>query len=278
MDVIKPAPGFEDIMTLEYQELVADGPYGRSLGVKDLGTFKELIEDHPLCAGCNLTLSFRLLLASLPKPEDTLIVTTAGCFGVIHPQIALHATIAPFGTQNAFASGLTRAMRIRFPEKQKDVITIGGDGSFADIGLAPTAHSWFRGEKFASFMLDNECYANTGGQASGMTPEGVVLNMAPKGKSFDKIPFVEIAKLAGCAYVGTVSPTKPRQVESMVRRAILVAREVGPTFVRLACVCATNYKLTPIEAHRKSKDLVSQTDEYITEAAREYLESLEGAA
>jgi len=275
MEAVKIAPGFEKIMPQEYQDLVKDGPYGRNLGVKDLGTFKELIEDHPLCAGCTLTLSFRLVLASLPNPSETLIVTCAGCFGVIHPQIALHCTIAPFGTHNAYASGLKRALRIRFPNKHKDVISMAGDGAFADIGLSPSMHSWFRGEKFTSIMLDNECYANTGGQDSGMTPQGVALNMAPSGKTFPKTRFVELAKAAGCAYVATVTPTKPRRLDQMVKRAILIAREIGPTFIRIATVCETNYKLTPIEGYNKAKSFEGEISEYFTDEAETLIKSIE---
>jgi len=275
MDAVKIAPGFEKIMPQEYQDLVNDGPYGRNLSVKDLGTFKELIDEHPLCAGCTLTLSLRIVLASLPNPENTLIVTCAGCFGVIHPQISLHCTIAPFGTHNAFASGLKRALKVKFPNKNKDVISMAGDGGFADIGLSPTFHSWVRGERLTSIMIDNECYANTGGQDSGMTPEGVVLNMSPLGKNFPKIEFAELAKLAGCAYVATATPTNPRLLGQMVRRAILVSREVGPTVIRIATVCQTNYKLSPIEGYNKAKSFESQTFEYFTKEAQKYIESIE---
>jgi len=275
MDRIKIAPGFEKIMPQEYQDLVNHGPYGRDLGVKDLGTFKELIEDHPLCAGCTLTLAVRLVLASLPSPADTLIVTAPGCFVFAHPQIALHTTMAPFGTQNAFASGLKRALRVKFPHKNKDVISMAGDGGFADIGLAPTLHSWIRGENFTSIMLDNECYANTGGQDSGMTPEGVVLNMAPMGKKFAKMQFTEFAKQAGCAYVATVTPTKPRLLGTMARRAILIAREVGPTFIRIATVCSTNYKLSPIEGYEKARQFEPEIAEYFTKDAELYIKSIE---
>jgi len=275
VDTVKIAPGFEEIMPKEYQDLVNDGPYGRDLGVKDLGTFKELIEEHPLCAGCSLTLSFRLVIASLPTPEDTLIVTCAGCFGVIHPQISLHCTIAPFGTHNAFASGLKRALKVKFPNKNKDVISMAGDGGFSDIGLAPTLHSWFRRENFTSIMLDNECYANTGGQDSGMTPEGIALNMSPKGKQFPKIQFAEIAKQAGCAYVATVTPTKPRLLGKMARRAILIAREVGPTFIRVATACSTNYKLSAFEGYQKAKSFEPEIGEYFTEEAELYIKEIE---
>jgi pyruvate ferredoxin oxidoreductase beta subunit len=152
---------------------------------------------------------------------------------------------------------------------------MAGDGGFADIGLSPTLHSWFRGESFTSIMLDNECYANTGGQDSGMTPKGVVLNMSPLGKKFPKIEFVELAKVAGCAYVATATPTKPRLLGQMVRRAILIAREIGPTFIRIATVCQTNYRLSPIEGYNKAKSFEAEISEYFSGEAQKFIESIE---
>ena len=78
-NLFKISPGFEDIMPEEYKDLVERGSYGQNYGVADLGSYKELIEEHPLCAGCGLALSVRLTLASLPAPEDTIIVGSTGC-------------------------------------------------------------------------------------------------------------------------------------------------------------------------------------------------------
>ncbi len=59
-----------DIMPPEYQELVATATYGKEdRGWKDIGTSKELIEQHSLCAGCPESIAFRYILASLPAPE-----------------------------------------------------------------------------------------------------------------------------------------------------------------------------------------------------------------
>ncbi|GFP22772.1 pyruvate ferredoxin oxidoreductase beta subunit, partial [Candidatus Hakubella thermalkaliphila] len=231
-NLFKISPGFEDIMPAEYRELVHDGPYGKNLGVSDLGTFKELLEEHPLCAGCGLALSLRLILASLPNPEDTIIVGSTGCSSLAFPQVGVHNIHSLFGNQNAVASGLKRALKLRFPEKTKDVVAIAGDGATADIGLDMVMHSWFRRENIATIMLDNEAYANTGGQESGMSPQGTVLYMAPKGKKFPKISLPEIAREVGCAYVAVGSPAQPRPLEKMVRRTILVAREIGPTYLQ----------------------------------------------
>ncbi|MBT9149230.1 MAG: thiamine pyrophosphate-dependent enzyme [Dehalococcoidia bacterium] len=273
MEALKISPGFEKIMPQEYLDLVEDGPYGRGLTVKDLGTFKELIEEHPLCAGCGLGLSIRLILASLPNPENTVIVGTTGCNSILMPQVAIHNVHALFGNQNAVASGLKRALRIRYPNTHKDVVVIAGDGAVVDIGLAPTMHSWFRREQFTTIMLDNEGYSNTGGQESGMTRQGVVVNMAPVGKKFPKIPLHEVAKVAGCAYVATATPARARRLGQMARRAILVAREIGPTYVQIFCPCSTNYKFPPAETLTRAKE--TEITEYMIPEAKELIERIE---
>lgn len=274
MEALKVSPGFEEILPQEYRDLVNDGPYARGLGVRQLGTFKELVEEHPLCAGCALGLSIRLVLASLPNPENTVIVGTTGCNSILMPQVALHNVHALFGNQNAVATGLKRALRLRYPDKVKDVVVIAGDGGVADIGLSPTMHSWFRRENITTIMLDNEGYSNTGGQESGMTRQGVVLNMAPKGKKFTKLPLPELAKVAACDYVATATPAKPIRLGEAVRRAILVAREVGPSYVQVFCPCSTNYKFSPSETLMRAKD--TQVSEYMSPAAEALFERLKG--
>ncbi len=260
------SPGFEEIMPLEYRELVQHGPYGRNLGVKDWGTFKELIEKHPLCAGCGLALGIKTVVTSLPNPEDTIIVGTTGCNSILMPQLAIHNIHSVFGNQSSLATGLKRALKLRYPDKNKDVVIMAGDGGVADIGLSPTQHLWFRRENIATIMMDNEAYANTGGQESGMTCQGTVLNMAPTGKKFSKLPLFEIAKVAGCDYVAMTSLTNIRRLGKMIKRAILVAREIGPTYLQIYVPCPTNYKFPPSETLKRAKEH-EETTEYISAEA-----------
>lgn len=277
--LITIAPGFEDIMPAEYRELIEHGPYEKGYGISDLGTFKELLEEHPLCAGCGLALSLRLILASLPSPEDTVIVGSTGCSSLAFPQVAVHNIHSLFGNQNAVASGLKRALKLRFPGRIKDVVVIAGDGATADIGLDMVMHSWFRRENITTIMLDNEAYANTGGQESGMSTLGTVLNMAPTGKKFPKLSLPEIAREAGCAYVAAVAPAQPKRLERAVKRAILVARETGPTYLQVFSPCPTNYKFPPKETlariKQREKEGTFQYKEYIAPAAQELLALIE---
>lgn len=278
-DTIKISPGFEDIMPAEYRELVCNGPFYNN-NAADLGTFKELIEEHPLCAGCGLALSLRLILANLPNPEDTVIVGSTGCSSLAFSQVALHNIHALFGNQNAVATGLKRALKLRFPERAKDVVVIAGDGATADIGLDMVIQSWFRKENITTIMLDNEAYANTGGQESGMSPQGMVLNMAPKGKLFPKASLPGIAQEAGCSYVATALPTNARKLGLMVRRAILAARTIGPSYVQIYCPCPTNFKFKPQETLEKAKEREREGSyiirEFMTEETRKHFERIDG--
>ncbi|MBS3956766.1 MAG: ferredoxin oxidoreductase [Clostridiales bacterium] len=278
LNITRINPHFEDVMPNEYKELVSNGPFGGGKSIGDLGTFKELLEEHPLCAGCNLALAFRLLMASLPTPEDTVVVGTTGCNSLAFTQLALHNVHSLFGNQNAVASGLKRALEIRFPDTTKDVVVIAGDGGTVDIGLDMTLHSWFRREKISTVMFDNELYANTGGQESGMSLEGAVLNMAPLGKKFEKVRMADLAIGSGCDYVAVVSAARPRQIGKSFEKAVLIAREVGPTFVQIHTPCPTNMKLKAHEGILAAKERL-KTDyafrEHISPAAEEYLASLE---
>ncbi|MEW6660786.1 MAG: thiamine pyrophosphate-dependent enzyme [Bacillota bacterium] len=275
--IITPVREFADLLPQEYQDLVARGPYFEPKGIEDLGTFKEIIEEHPHCAGCGVSLGIRLVAASLPSPADTVIIGTPGCsfFGLT--QTAVNYSNTAFGNQNAVASGLKRMLRIRYPDQHKDVVVLVGDGGIADIGLDLTLHSWFRREKVTTIMVDNEVYGNTGGQESGMSKQGQVLNMAPVGKQFPKIPVFEMAKVSGCAYAVRVTVASPRKVGRAVRNAILVAREIGPTYIQIYTPCPTNLKFPPnrtLEVAREAEKDYYAYEEFITEEAANYLARL----
>jgi len=238
VDKIAICDEFVDIMPSEYQTLVSDSTFGKvDRGWKDIGSSKELIEQHSLCAGCPESIAFRYILASIPRPEDTVFVGSTGCTSLVWPHVAVHNIHSLFGNQNAIASGLARTLKKRFPNKRKDVIVLAGDGATVDIGLDMTMQSWFRQERFTTICFDNELYANTGGQESGLMQKGFVAKMAPKGKKFEKVRLVEIAREAGCHYSTMMTVSKPNRVEEVINNAVEIAWEVGPTFVQLYTPC-----------------------------------------
>ncbi|MDW8295121.1 MAG: thiamine pyrophosphate-dependent enzyme, partial [Aquificaceae bacterium] len=213
-----------------------------------------------------------------PKPEDTIVLGTAGCARLALSQAAVPFIYGNYGDTNAVASGLKRALSIRFPDKEKDVVVIAGDGGLIDIGFGMTMHSWFRREKFTTIMVDNEVYGNTGGQESGMSPKGVQLKMAPKGKQFEKINAVELAKTAGCVYVAKLSPTNPKRIAKTVKRAILAARHFGPTFIHAYTSCNIEYSIPTekvLEDARKREKQDFGFYEWMTDEVKEFFEEME---
>jgi pyruvate ferredoxin oxidoreductase beta subunit len=274
LDYVKVSPGFGKYVAKEYRDFVEHGPFGKQVSVTQMGTFKEALDEHPMCAGCAMTLFIRLAIISLPNPEDTITVGTAGCGRLAISQAVIPFVYGNYGDTNAVASGLKRGLMTRFPNKHKDVVVLAGDGGLADIGFSMTMHSWFRREKFTTIMLDNEVYGNTGGQESGMTNRGAVLKMAPLGKKFDKINMPELARTAGCAYVAVVVPNNPRRVENCIKKAVLIAREIGPTYIQAYTSCNIEYAIPTDkvmeDANNVEKDRYQFT-EYITDEAKEYL-------
>jgi len=281
MDKIKINEEFFDIMPPEYQELVEEATYGKEdRGWKDVGVAKELIEEHSLCAGCPESIAFRYVLACLPNPQDTVMVGSTGCTSLVFPHVAIHNIHSLFGNQNAIASGLKRTLALRFPDKVKDVVVLAGDGATVDIGLDMTLQSWFRQEKFTTICFDNELYANTGGQESGLMQKGFVGKMAPAGKKFDKVPLPEIARDSGCHYVAMMTVSKPNRVEKAIRNAILVAREIGPTYIQLYTPCILEIGKQMMEGLQEMRDSEGpgkrfEFKEYISDEAKVFLDEVD---
>jgi pyruvate ferredoxin oxidoreductase beta subunit len=274
LNYVKFSPGFEAYMPKEYRDMVEHGPFGKKTTVSQMGSFKEILEEHPMCAGCAMTLFIRLAIIAFPNPEDTITVGTAGCGRLAISQAAIPFVYGNYGDQNGVASGLSRGLRIRFGDQPKDVVVMAGDGGTADIGFQQVLHSWFRKERFTTIMLDNEVYGNTGGQESGMTTKGAVLKMAPLGKKFEKMDMVGMAKLAGCSYIATVVPNNPRRVESVIKKAVLIAREVGPTYIQAYTSCNIEYAIPTDQVMADAKTVEDDRykfAEYISEDAKAYL-------
>ena len=133
LDTVKPSPGFLDHLPIEYKDLVMHGPYGQQKKVTEMGKFKELVEEHPMCAGCAMALFIRLVFIGLPKPEHTIFVGTAGCGRLAISQGNVPFVYGNYGDTNAVASGLKRGLEVRFPEQDKDVVVMCGDGGRAFI-------------------------------------------------------------------------------------------------------------------------------------------------
>lgn len=82
---------------------------------------------------------------------------------------------------------------------------IGGDGWAYDIGFGGIDHVLASGEDINFFVMDNELYANTGGQMSKATPTSAIAKFAAGGKKTAKKDLGMIAATYGNVYVAQIS-------------------------------------------------------------------------
>ncbi len=83
-----------------------------------------------------------------------------------------------------------------------------------------------------------------------------------------------MAKVAGCAYIATVVPNNPRRVESVIKKAVLIAREVGPTYIQAYTSCNIEYAIPTDKVMEDAKTVEDDRykfTEYVSDEAKEYL-------
>ncbi|MCC7433553.1 MAG: pyruvate:ferredoxin (flavodoxin) oxidoreductase [Methanoregulaceae archaeon] len=103
---------------------------------------------------------------------------------------------------------------------RRSVWIIGGDGWAYDIGSSGVDHVLASGRDVNLMVLDNEVYANTGGQSSKATPLGAVAKFASAGKRSGKKDLALQAIAYGNVYVARIAMgANPQQTLTAIREA-----------------------------------------------------------
>ncbi len=113
--------------------------------------------------------------------------------------------------RSALAETTEQSEDITFLCERQDALTrkavwmVGGDGWAYDIGYGGLDHVMASGRNLNVLVMDNELYANTGGQASKATPTGASVQFAAAGKGTPKKDLGLILSTYGYVYVAQVS-------------------------------------------------------------------------
>jgi pyruvate ferredoxin oxidoreductase beta subunit len=107
---------------------------------------------------------------------------------------------------------------------------------------------------FLILMYDNESYANTDIQLSGMTPYGANTTFSPPGKARRLLHKRWKKNVAGmlaaghpeCRFVATVDASYPLEMMNRVRKALTIG---GPTFIHSLDPCPKGWDYDPIQSH-----------------------------
>lgn len=82
---------------------------------------------------------------------------------------------------------------------------VGGDGWAYDIGFSGIDHVLASGADVNIFVMDNEVYANTGGQTSKATPAAAIAKFSAGGKQTSKKDLGMMAMTYGNVYVAQIA-------------------------------------------------------------------------
>ena len=143
------------------------------------------------------------------------------------------------------------------------MFTYQGDGDFASIGLAESMHSALRGEKFTAICINNTTYGMTGGQMGPTSLMGQKTTTSPTGRNSEYFGYPikiaeHIALCDGTAFSARVALDSIPHINE-AKKALKKAFEaqlngLGFSFVEILATCPTNWKMTPVEAHKRIKE------------------------
>ena len=143
--------------------------------------------------------------------------------------------------RQALAATKDTGADVDFIREREDTLTkkavwmVGGDGWAYDIGFGGLDHVMASGLDLNVLVLDNELYANTGGQSSKATPIGASVQFAAAGKATPKKDLGMILANYGYVYVAQVAMgANPEHLIKCLKEA---AAHKGPSIVICYAPC-----------------------------------------
>jgi pyruvate ferredoxin oxidoreductase beta subunit len=174
----------------------------------------------------------------------------------VYPYTSWDASWIHIGFENgstavAGAEAMYKALknkgRLKQPDRKPKFVAFGGDGATYDIGFQWISGCFERGHDMMYVCLDNEVYANTGGQRSSSTPIGSSTTTAPAGRTSygekkNKKDMLAIMAAHGAPYVAQVSPSKWKDMVAKIQKGFAAE---GPVFINAISPCTTEWKFAP---------------------------------
>ena len=228
--------------------------------LKEFSTSADRFEGaNLLCPGCAHSIIVREILNAT---NDPLVLSAAtGCLEVctaVYPYTSWDNSWIHIGFENAStaiagAEAMYKARKRKgtLPKscegKNPKFIAFGGDGATYDIGFQWISGCFERGHDMMYVCLDNEVYANTGGQRSSSTPIGASTTTSPAGRvsygeKMMKKDILSIMAAHGAPYVAQVAPNKWKDMVKKIQKGF---QTEGPVFINAMSACTTEWKFAP---------------------------------
>lgn len=206
----------------------------------------------PQCAGCHGPLLGKIISEVLEEMDlDGKTIAVAGVSCCAPGRLGDLAWDVMGG---AHGPTVAEAVAIKRMRPDAFVIASAGDGEIGAIGIQYFMHAMLRGDKITTFMVNNACYAATGGQLAPTTLLGTVTTTSPYGRAADNEGYpLHAAELAahikGVAYsarVAVYSPAAFQSAKKCIKKAFQKQLDrVGFGFVEVVSGCPTNWGVQP---------------------------------
>jgi len=206
------------------------------------------------CAGCGHGIIHKLIaeaVADLGIADRVVMANPIGCavFGYYYWDIG------NIGVAHGRAAAVCTAVSRTCPGAI--ALAYQGDGDLGAIGFNCTFQAANRGERMATFFVNNATYGMTGGQMAPTSLEGQKTATTPRGRDLanDGYPLhvcEVLNQLAAPVYIERVSVADTRrimQAKRAIRKALELQRDgKGYAFVEILSPCPTNMGMDAVKA------------------------------
>jgi 2-oxoglutarate/2-oxoacid ferredoxin oxidoreductase subunit beta len=186
------------------------------------------------CPGCGdfavLNSVHRALAAAGCAPHETIIVSGIGCSS------RLPGYVETYGFNSLHGRALPIAAGAKLASPRMTVVAVGGDGDGLAIGGNHFMHAARRNVDIAYFMMDNEIYGLTKGQAGPTTPTGDRTKSTTYGNPDPAIDPCALAIAFGASWVARGFSGDVKGTTDLMTRAI---RHHGFAFLNILSPCVT---------------------------------------
>ena len=186
------------------------------------------------CPGCGdfgfLNAMAKTLAELQLKPENTAICSGIGCSSRLPGYMNTYSFNGVHGRVLPFATG------VKMASPETTVIAVGGDGDGFSIGAGHIGHAARKNIDITYFVLDNNIYGLTKGQASPTTPLGVKTKTTFYGNMGTTLNPVRMLIAYNASFVARTFTGDPKHSQDIIRQAI---EHKGFSFVEVLSPCVT---------------------------------------
>jgi len=235
--------------------------------VKQVPYTEYFVSGHRTCQGCESALVMRYI-AKAAGPRSIVLGST-GCMYVANTSYYTTPWVVPWmhtqlGSAGSAATGTAAGLKAlmrkgKIKNERINVIAFCGDGGGADMGLGAISAALTHDEyNFMVILYDNESYANTDIQLSGMTPWGAVTTFSPTGKAKrimhkrwkKNVPGMMAAGHPETRYVASACASYGVDLMNKMRKGLELG---GPTFLHTLDPCPKGWHYDPQFSHELGK-------------------------